>query len=78
MAAQGLTVPLVPKTLGPLLRTTSGSSLLSAALAALLWIVISFATGGTVLFSLGGGIALGVIVFIVGYGLRRLVFDRAS
>jgi hypothetical protein len=29
-----------------------------------------------VLFSLGGGILLGVIVFIVGYAFRRLVFDR--
>jgi hypothetical protein len=66
----------VRNTLGFFLRTTSGSSLLSAAIAAVLWIVISFATGGTVLFSVGGGIAVGVIVFVVGYGLRRLVFER--
>jgi hypothetical protein len=66
----------VRNTLGPHLRTTSGSSFLSAAIAAVLWIVISFATGGTVLFSVGGGIAVGVIVFVVGYGLRRLVFER--
>jgi hypothetical protein len=58
------------------MRTTFGSSLLSAAIAALLWIIISFATGGGVLFSLGGGIALGVVVFIIGYGFRRLVIDR--
>ena len=58
------------------MRTTLGSSLLSAAIAALLWIIISFATGGAVLFSLGGGIALGVVVFIIGYGFRRLVIDR--
>jgi hypothetical protein len=57
------------------LRTTLGSCLLWAAIAALLWIVISFATGGTVFFSLGGGILIGVIVFIVGYGIRRLVLD---
>jgi hypothetical protein len=57
------------------LRTILGSTLLSAVIAALLWIVISFATGGTVFFSLGGGILLGVIVFIVGYGFRRLVLD---
>jgi hypothetical protein len=57
-------------------RTTFGSSLLSAAIAALLWIIISFATGGGVLFSLGGGIAVGVVVFIIGYGFRRLVIDR--
>jgi hypothetical protein len=42
----------------------------------LLWIVISFATGGTALFSLGGGILAGVIVFILGYGFRRLIFNR--
>jgi hypothetical protein len=51
-------------------------SALSALICAVLWIIISFATGGTVLFSLGGGILLGVIVFIVGYAFRRLVFDR--
>jgi hypothetical protein len=61
---------------GYVMRTTFGSSLLPAAIAALLWIIISFATGGSVLFSLGGGIACGVVVFIIGYGVRRLVFDR--
>jgi hypothetical protein len=58
------------------MRTIFGSRLLSAAIAALLWIIISFATGGGVLFSLGGGIALGVVVFIIGSGFRRLVIDR--
>jgi len=47
------------------MRTTLGSSLLSAAIAALLWIIISFATGGGVLFSLGGGILLGVVNSII-------------
>jgi hypothetical protein len=51
-------------------------SALSALICAVLWIIISFATGGTVLFSLGGGTLLGVIVFIVGYAFRRLVFDH--
>jgi lipopolysaccharide export LptBFGC system permease protein LptF len=51
-------------------------SALSALICAALWIIISFATGGTALFSLVGGILLGVIVFIVGYAFRRLVFDR--
>jgi hypothetical protein len=41
-----------------------------------LWIAISYATGGSTGFSLGGGILVGVIAFIIGYGLRRLVFDR--
>jgi hypothetical protein len=57
-------------------RTTLGSSLLSAAVGALLWIIISFATGGSVLFSLGGGILCGVVIFIIGYGFRRLVIER--
>lgn len=58
------------------MRTAPGSGLLSAAIAALLWIIISFATGATALFSLGGGILVGMIVFIVGYVFRRLVIDR--
>ena len=51
-------------------------SALSALICAAIWIIISFATGGTAAFSLGGGILLGVIVFIVGYAFRRLIFDR--
>lgn len=57
-------------------RTTLGSSLISAAIAAVIWVVVSFATGGSVLFSLGGGIACGVVVFIIGYSFRRLFLDR--
>jgi hypothetical protein len=38
--------------------------------------IISFAIGGPVPFSLGGGILCGVVVFIIGYGFRRLVLDR--
>jgi hypothetical protein len=53
-----------------------GSNLFSASACALIWIIISFATGGTVLFSLGGGIALGVVAYIIGYAFRRLVLDR--
>jgi hypothetical protein len=59
-------------------RTILGSTLLSAAIAAVIWIVISFATGGSVLFSLGGGIACGVVVFVIGYGIRRLVLARRT
>jgi hypothetical protein len=53
-----------------------GSTWFPALACALIWIIISFATGGTVLFSLGGGIALGVIAYIIGYVIRRLVLDR--
>jgi hypothetical protein len=69
-------LPGSPSGLHQFLRTTLGSALLSAVICAALWIVISYATGGPTLFSLGGGILVGVIVFIVGYGLRRLIFDR--
>lgn len=58
------------------MRTPLASNLLSAAIAALIWIVISFATGGSVLFSLGGGIACGVVVFIIGYCFRHLFRAR--
>jgi hypothetical protein len=67
-----------PSGLRQFLRTNLGSALLSAVICALLWIAISYATGGPTLFSLGGGILLGVIVFIVGYGLRRLILDHQT
>jgi hypothetical protein len=65
-----------PSGLRPFLRTTLGSALLSAVICAALWIAISYATGGPTVFSLGGGILVGAIVFIIGYGFRRLTFDR--
>jgi hypothetical protein len=55
------------------MRTTFGSALLSAVICAALWIAISYGTGGATKFSLGGGILIGVIVFIIGYGARRLI-----
>jgi hypothetical protein len=69
-------LPASPGGLRPFLRTTLGSALLSAVICAALWIAISYATGGPTVFSLGGGILIGVLVFIIGDGLRRLVFDR--
>lgn len=71
--ADNVTPPLSgsPGGLGQFLRTIPGGALLSAVLCAALWIGISFATGGPALFALGGGILVGVIVFIIGYGLRR-------
>jgi hypothetical protein len=57
------------------LRTALGSALLPAVICAALWIAISYATGGTTMFSLGGGILVGVIAFIICYGLR-LMFER--
>jgi hypothetical protein len=78
--ADNVTPPLSasPGGLRQFLRTTPGSALLPAVLCAALWIAISFATGAPTMFSLGGGILVGVIVFIIGYGLRRQIFDRRT
>jgi hypothetical protein len=57
------------------LRTAPGSALLPAVIGAVLWMVISYATGGTTLFSLGGGILIGLIIFVIFFGLRQ-TFDR--
>lgn len=64
-----------PSGLRQFLQTTPGSALLPAVICAALWIAICYATGLPTLFSLGGGILTGLIVFIIGYGLR-LIFDR--
>jgi hypothetical protein len=76
--ADNVTPPLTASANGlrQFLRTTPGSALLPAAVAAALWIAISYATGGSTLFSVGGGILIGVIVFVIGYGLRRLITGR--
>jgi hypothetical protein len=77
--ADNITPPsqsISPSGLRQFLRTPLGSGLLPAVICAALWIAISYATGGPTLFSLGGGILIGVIVFIIAFGLRRLIFDR--
>jgi hypothetical protein len=78
--ADNATPPLSasPSGVRQFLRTIPGSALLPAVICTALWIAISYATGGPTLFSLGGGILIGVIVFIIGYGLRRLIFDRPA
>jgi ABC-type multidrug transport system permease subunit len=65
-----------PGGLRQFLGTSLGSALLSAVMGAALWVVISYATGAPTLFSLGGGILIGAIAFIIGYGVRLLIFDR--
>jgi hypothetical protein len=57
---------------------SAGRRPLPAVIGAALWIAISYATGGPTPFSLGGGILIGVIAFIVGYGFRRLILDRRT
>jgi hypothetical protein len=78
--AHNVALPLSagPSGLRQFLRTTLGSALLSAVICTALWITISYATGGPTLFSLGGGMLIGVIVFIIGYGLGRMILDRRT
>ena len=56
---------------GQLVRTTPGRSRLPASTSVLLLIIVSSATAVTVAFSRGGGILVGVIVFMAGYRFRR-------
>jgi O-antigen/teichoic acid export membrane protein len=58
------------------MRTNVGSSLISGVIAAVLWIVISFATGAQAVFALVGGLVCGAVVFVIGYVFRVLVLDR--
>jgi hypothetical protein len=50
--------------------------LISGVIAAVLWIVISFATGSPAVFALVGGLVCGAVVFVIGYVFRLLVLDR--
>jgi hypothetical protein len=52
------------------------SSALSAAVSAVIWIVISTLTGGPAAFVILGAILCGLVVFVVGYGVRRAVIHR--
>ncbi len=53
-------------------------SLLSGLLAAVIWIVISFATGGSAAFAIGGGILCGIVVVIIGFGVRLVLGRNTS
>jgi hypothetical protein len=52
------------------------SSALSATISAVIWIVISAVTGGSVAFVIVGAILCGLVVFVIGYSLRRLLIHR--
>jgi hypothetical protein len=51
----------------------ANSALTSAVISALIWLVISLATGGSALFSVGGAVACGIVVFVIGYVVRLVV-----
>jgi hypothetical protein len=48
------------------------SSGLSAIISAVIWIVISAFTGGPAAFVILGAILCGLVVFVVGYSVRRV------
>jgi hypothetical protein len=52
------------------------SSALSATIAAVIWIVISALTEGPAAFVILGAILCGLVVFVVGYIIRRVAIHR--
>jgi hypothetical protein len=59
------------------MKSVLASPWFSGVAAALIWIVISFSTGGNAAFSIGGGAAVGVIAFVISYLFhRQAVKDR--
>jgi hypothetical protein len=52
------------------------SSALSATISAVIWIVISALTGGSTAFVILGAILCGLVVFVVGYSVRRVAIHR--
>jgi hypothetical protein len=52
------------------------SSALSATISAVIWIVISALTGGPAAFVILGAILCGLVVFVVGYTIRRVAIHR--
>jgi uncharacterized membrane protein YGL010W len=53
------------------MKAILGSLWFSPLLAALLWIVITLATGGSAAFAIIGGVIVGVIAFVIGYFFHR-------
>jgi hypothetical protein len=52
------------------------SSSLSATISAVIWIVISAFTGAPAAFVILGAILCGLVVFVVGYSIRRVAIHR--
>jgi hypothetical protein len=49
---------------------------LSATISAVIWIVISAFTGAPATFVILGAIICGLVVFLVGYGIRRVAIHH--
>ena len=56
--------------------STLSSSAASAAVSAVIWIVISAFTGSPAAFVIFGAILCGLVVFVVGYSIRRVAIHR--
>jgi len=56
--------------------STLSSSAASAAISAVIWIVISAFTGSPAAFVIFGAILCGLVVFVVGYSIRRVAIHR--
>lgn len=54
------------------MKSILASPWFSGLAAALIWIVISFATGASAAFAIGGGVAVGVVAFVISYLFHRL------
>jgi hypothetical protein len=52
------------------------SSAPSATISAVIWVVISALTGGSAAFVILGAVLCGLVVFVVGYVIRRVAIDR--
>jgi hypothetical protein len=52
------------------------SSALAATISAAIWIVISMLTGGPAAFVILGAILCGLVVFVVGYSIRRVAIHH--
>jgi hypothetical protein len=53
------------------MKSILASPWFSGVATALIWIVISFSTGGSAAFSIGGGVAVGVVAFAISYLFHR-------
>jgi hypothetical protein len=52
------------------------SSAISAAISAVIWIVISVLTGAPAALVILGAILCGLVVFVVGYSIRRVAIHH--
>ena len=57
-------------------KYSTWSLILTAIISAVIWIVISAFTGGPAAFVILGAILCGLVVFVVGYSIRRVAIHH--